>query len=102
MSAPVDADLLDADSWKVTNRLPYDTTLPGKGWLEGNVVATPEGNMLDILRHDSQTGGTAAVVKVSEDGSTVSIDPQWRFIEFPGVARSSRFVMTEFPNSTGH
>ena len=84
MSASVDADLLDADNWTVSNRLQYDKALPGKGWLEGNVVTTPEGNMLDILRHDSPAGGTAAVVQVSEDGRTVSIDPQWRFIEFPG------------------
>ena len=85
MSAPVDADLLKADNWTFTNSLPWPGIKPYGGWLEGNVVATPDGKLVDILRvHESKSGGKAAVVDISDDGKTVSFDLKTGFIDFPG------------------
>jgi hypothetical protein len=88
MSAPVDADLLKADSWTISNRLARDPTwLDGKfgGWLEGNAVLAPDGRVVNILRVEYPTGGgKAAIVNVSDDGRTVSIDPETGFVDLPG------------------
>ncbi len=85
MSAPIDADLLDAASWTKTPPLSYDEkTWKGKGWLEGNVVVDPQGNLLNILRVDFPD--TAALVRLSADGKTASFDPQMDFISMPGGA----------------
>jgi hypothetical protein len=85
MSAPVAADLLNAQSWTRSNSLKWGGWEPYKGWLEGNVVLTPDQKLVDILRvHESQQDNKAAVVEISEDGKTVSFDPQTGFIDFPG------------------
>ncbi len=88
MSAPVDADLLRADSWTCSNRLANDVKwLDGKfgGWLEGNAVAAPDGHMLNILRVEyPEGGGKAALVDVSNDGRTSSFDPDNGFVDLPG------------------
>jgi len=91
ISAPTDADLLNADSWTASNYLPFDSTyLDGKfnNWLEGNAVVTPEGNVVNILRVATSEKGRelAAFVNISEDGSTASIDPSTGFIDFVGGA----------------
>ena len=101
ISTPVNADLLDAKSWTVSNFLPGDRTwLGGKfgGWLEGNAVVGRDGKMLDILR--VETPGypeKAAIVRVSGDGRTVSFDPQTGFIDFPGGAK--KFTIRFDPKS---
>lgn len=92
MSAPVDADLLKASNWKASNALPYDSTyLEGnfRGWLEGNAVVTPEGKMVDMLRVATAEKGSdlAALVQISDDGSTAAFDPATGFIPFDGGAR---------------
>jgi hypothetical protein len=92
MSAPVDADLLKAESWTSSNRLGSDLSwlspVAFGGWLEGNAVVTPEGEMVDILRVDSKPDpGHAAVVRISNDGETASFDPEGDFIRFPGGAK---------------
>lgn len=92
ISAPLNANLLDAVSWKTTNSLPYDSTyLNGKfgAWLEGNAVVTPDGKMVDILRVATSEKGRdlAAVVNISEDGSTATFDPTNGFLDFVGGAR---------------
>ncbi|MDD4518458.1 MAG: sialidase family protein [Limnochordia bacterium] len=63
VSAPVDADLLDPKSWTVTPFLPYDPTWPGAirngenpSMLEGNVVVTPDGELVNILRYHTRGG----------------------------------------------
>lgn len=96
MSAPVDADLLKAGSWTVSNSLLYDSSyLNGRftGWLEGNAVPAPDGGMVDILRVDDKTSQDekAAVVKISADGKKASFDPATGFIPFPGG--SKKFVI---------
>lgn len=96
ISAPVDSDLMNADSWLKTNSLPYDSTyLDGKfgAWLEGNAVVDPNGNMVDVLRVGVPTGHEeyAAIVNISADGSKASFDPETGFIKFPGGCK--KFVI---------
>ncbi len=92
ISAPEDADLLDAANWRATNHLPFDSTyLEGKfgGWLEGNIVLTPSGQLVDILRVSSSAPGSdmAAVVNISDDGQKASFDPATGFMDFVGGAK---------------
>jgi hypothetical protein len=92
ISAPVDADLLDAANWTMSNKIPFDPAwipagwgeLANPGWLEGNVVVTPDGELWDILRVNSNPLiNRAAIVKISPDGRQLSFDPA-DFIDFPG------------------
>ena len=91
MSASEDADLLAAESWTCSNRLPRDPAWLGGqfgGWLEGNAVVTPEGKLVNILRADSRNPDEkAAVVTVSDDGQEQSFDPASGFVDFPGGAK---------------
>ena len=84
MSAPVDANLLKAESWTMSNRLEFDQAWPGRLWLEGNIVVTPENKLVNILRVEYQDEEKAAVVEVSEDGKSVRFDPDKDFIDFYG------------------
>jgi hypothetical protein len=85
VSAPVDADLLDADSWTTSNRLHYNQEWIGSAWLEGNVVLTPENDIVNILRvHYKPHGGMAAVVRYDENQNRISFNPERDFIHFPG------------------
>lgn len=92
ISAPVDADLLDASNWRATNALPYDPTYLGgrfNGWLEGNVVVEPSGRIVDILRVATGEPGRdlAATVNISQDGTKATFDPSSGFMDFIGGAR---------------
>jgi hypothetical protein len=92
ISAPVDADLLNAENWTATNSLSYDSTyLDGKfgGWLEGNAVVTPEGELVDILRVAISEPGRdmAAIVNISNDGTKTTFNPETGFIDFVGGAK---------------
>lgn len=91
MSAPADADLLNAENWVVSNRIGRDPAWLDNtfgGWLEGNAVVTPDGRIVNILRVDTKPeGGKAAIIEVSEDGKTATFDPQTGFIDFPGGAK---------------
>ncbi len=58
LSAPADANLLDPASWTLSDAfLPYDPAWPGaargpaKGGLEGNMVVSPHGELLNVLRY---------------------------------------------------
>jgi hypothetical protein len=93
ISAPQDSDLLDADSWTMSNKLAYDPAwtpkewgpVPKPGWLEGNVVEAPDGELLNILRFNSTpVADKAAVVHVHDQGARLTFDPARDFIDFPG------------------
>ena len=98
MSAPEDADLLRSENWTFSNRLSFHAawlkqSSPAicdwpKMWLEGNAVVSPEGQILDILRID-QCGPQelAAVVRISENGTKASFNPQEGLVPFPGGAK---------------
>ena len=56
LSVPEDADLLDSENWTVSPPTPYSSQWPGApvghctGLLEGNMVISPDGRLVDILR----------------------------------------------------
>jgi len=91
ISAPVDADLLNADSWTASNFLPSDRAWNGGdmgGWLEGNAVATPAGEIVDVLRTTTKiTAQKAAIVHISADGRRASFDPATGFVDCPGAGQ---------------
>ena len=76
VSAPVDADLLRAASWRMSNKLPFrpawtpaawgPVTMPG--WREGNVVADPDGQLWDVLTFEARPlrQDVAAMVKIED------------------------------------
>ena len=88
MSAPLDADLLKASNWTSSDRLGYNPDwLEGRfrGWLEGNVVVDPNGDIVNVLRVDYRPdGGKAAIIRYSNDGRKSFFDPENDFIDFPG------------------
>jgi hypothetical protein len=88
MSAPVDSDLLQAQSWTNSKRLARDSAwLGGRfgGWLEGNAVVAPDGSIVDLLRADYRAGDReyAAIVRIGSDGRQAAFSPE-DFVEFPG------------------
>lgn len=104
LSAPLDADLLRADSWTISNPLARDPAwLEGKfgGWLEGNAVAAPDGGIVNLLRVDAPAlPERAAIVRVSADGRTATFDPSNDFVEFPGGAK--KFTIRKDPAGPGY
>jgi len=91
VSAPVGADLLDAASWTITDKVAFDPAwLPWKGlsvpgWLEGNVVEAPDGKLYDILRFNADPlSDKAAVLELSDDGKSLKANPEKMFIDLPG------------------
>ncbi len=91
MSAPAAADLLQAANWISSNRIGRDPDwMQGRfgGWLEGNAVVAPSGNVVNVLRVDVPPGPEqAAIVQVSADGLIASFDPDRGFVPFPGGAK---------------
>ncbi|UFH53735.1 sialidase family protein [Spirosoma sp. KNUC1025] len=92
LSIPIYADLMDARNWSRTNVLRYDSTyLNGHfgGWLEGNAVVSPNGQLLDILRVDDKSTlyEKAALVSIGSDGKTATFDPATGFISLPGGSK---------------
>jgi len=88
MSASLKDDLLKASSWTFSNTLAYDSSrLEGnfKGWLEGNTVLGPNGNIVNLLRVATKTGGgRAALINYNKDGSIGTFNETNGFIDFPG------------------
>lgn len=104
ISADADADLLDADNWTISNKLRFDPEwvpddwgeLVGPGWLEGNVIETPDGELVNILRlHSEPLADKAAIVRVHDEGRRVSFDPADGFIDLPGGM--SKFTIRRDP-----
>ena len=104
MSAPADADLLKATNWTCSNRVGGQAGwLDGKfgGWLEGNAVVTPDGDIVDILRVDStDPNERAALIHLSDDGTKARFDPQYDFVNFPGGAK--KFTIRFDPKTKGY
>lgn len=117
ISAPEDADLLDAANWSRTNGVTFDPAwLPGRrpGWLEGNAVITPAGSLANLLRvntevspagdappHPGATGipryEIAARLDLAADGRTLAFDPAQGFFRLPGS--QSKFTIRYDPVS---
>ena len=106
MSAGVDADLLDRESWTFSNVVARDASwLDGdfKAFLEGNAVATPTG-VVNMLRVNTLSGtrSVAAVCTASPDGRTLSFDPDAAegaagFVPFDGGAK--KFTVRHDPRT---
>lgn len=91
VSAPVNADLLNANSWRASNKLSFNPEyLNGdfKAWLEGNVVATKEGKVVDILRIHAPNlqDEYCAVVDVKRKGKRLFFNKD-NFFKMPGAAK---------------
>lgn len=101
MSIPVDADLLVRENWTFSNPLARNPEwLDGRfnGWLEGNAVLGPDGEMVTILRVDTpDCPEKAAIVEVASDGKELRFSPETGFIDFPGGAK--KFVIRYDPES---
>ncbi|NUQ65731.1 MAG: exo-alpha-sialidase [Pirellulales bacterium] len=101
LSAPADADLLDAANWTLAEPLPSDRAWNGGdmgAWLEGNAVVAPGGELVDILRVQTKSPEEkAAIVRVSSDGKKMSFDPATGFVDFPGGAK--KFAIRFDPQS---
>lgn len=98
MSAPLGADLLRQDSWSFSQIFRQESEwLKGSfgGWLEGNVLALPDGRIANLLRVDIDQGGVAALVTLGSDGKSLRFDPDRDFVDFPGGA--TKFTVRKDP-----
>lgn len=92
MSVPEGADLLDAKNWIFSNTVRYDSTyLDGNfgGWLEGNAVVDPSGQVVNVLRAAYMVNGEekAAIIRISDDGKQAHFNPEDGFTDFPGGSK---------------
>lgn len=91
MSIPTGADPLDASRWTFSNLLPSQSSWLGGGfggWLEGNAVVDPAGNLLNLLRVDHPDHPEkAAMLSVSPDGLATAFDPATGFVDMPGGSK---------------
>lgn len=91
LSAPVNADFMNAKNWTRSNSLPFDATyLNGsfKAWLEGNTVVSRTGKILNILRVHApdKTEEYCAIVNVDKRGNNISFDKD-NFFKMPGASK---------------
>lgn len=111
MSVPAHSDLLKASNWTRTNNVKFNddwVNADSPEWCEGNVVVTPDGKIVDFLRMktDQPVNGTlemqgyaagipryevAAMINISDDGTTATFDPATNFVHFPGA--STKFTI---------
>jgi hypothetical protein len=100
ISIDAKAELLDASNWRMSNKLAFDPawlpqewgTLTRAGWLEGNVVEAPDGQLWNVLRFNAQCESApagqiwdrACIVRVDDGGGVLSFDPASGFIDLPG------------------
>lgn len=102
MSIPLGADPMKAANWTSSNVLRYDSTLLNGnfgGWIEGNAVVDPNGQLWDVLRVDDKSTleEKAAFVRISADGKTATFDRTADFVRFPGG--SKKFSIRYDPKS---
>ncbi|MFA4868027.1 MAG: LamG-like jellyroll fold domain-containing protein [Pedobacter sp.] len=92
ISAPENGDLLNAESWAATEKLSYDYKnwkepyrFLAPGWLEGNAVQAPDGNVWNFIRFNSRPySDKAAVMRLSPDGKSLMFNYPNDIIDFPG------------------
>ncbi|MBK8040447.1 MAG: exo-alpha-sialidase [Verrucomicrobiaceae bacterium] len=92
LSAAEEADLLDFTSWKATNLVKPDFAWLSKtfgGWLEGNVISTPEGLRCLMRVQTIVPKEYAATLTPTPDGSRLHFDAKTGFSNFPGGAKKS-------------
>ena len=103
ISAPVDCDLLDRDSWTFSEQI---ETWDNYQWIEGNMVISPDGEVLDILRTNDmnrdregylEKDEPVAIVHASEDGKQLRHDEESDKIQFPGGG--AKFTIKQDPET---
>ena len=117
LSAPADANLMEATNWTRSSSVACESQwlhVRTPSWLEGNAVATPSGEVVDILRVESHQadGGkielpapfqniprfeVAAMLQISTDGQTARFDPTQGFFHF--IGSESKFTIRYDPVS---
>lgn len=93
VSVSIDADLMNAENWAVSPFLPYNPQWEGAikggkpGLLEGNVVVTPNGGLVNFLRYNTIGGipdyGKAIMLNVDKDNPNAPLT-FGKVIDFPG------------------
>lgn len=68
ISAPVNADLMNASNWTVSNEIAKPAWLDGTGWLESNAVIGRDGKIKGITRLASMEGIYAGYYSLLNDG----------------------------------
>ncbi|GGD54078.1 sialidase family protein [Paenibacillus nasutitermitis] len=110
VSAPEDADLLDPANWTASPFLRYDAAWPGAieggnvpGILEGNVVVTPEGQLVNLLRYQTDGGtpnyGRAILLDIDQDQPQAPL--QFRKV-IPFHGNLSKFAVYYDPQSSSY
>lgn len=93
VSAPDDADLLDAASWVRSNAIPLaPETFPPSWhpctkaeWLEGNMVTAPDGKPQLLMRLSvGPNADHAAKLTLSSGGTRLCFDPETGYLDLPG------------------
>ncbi len=91
ISADQNDNLLDPASWTVSNAVPFDPAWASAwgtnnpGWLEGNAVQAPDGQIVVVTRvHSDPEVDIAAILPLSADNTTLTFDPATGFIDLPG------------------
>lgn len=89
MSAPVDSDLLSPANWTRTNTVTIPDGLalneaPLTELIEGNMVATPAGDVFNILRASSSQTSLAAVSLQVTDENTLATPSDDDVVKLPG------------------
>lgn len=92
LSVSVDADLLDATNWRFSNTLLYDATLLNGtfgGWLEGNVVKTPDNTLANLLRVENDHTHTEhlAFCDINTQSNLLTLNRSHDFVPFPGGSK---------------
>ncbi len=101
ISAPVDADLLEAANWRCSNDIAFETekypdiACPESGWLEGNILVRPDGSLCNMMRAHIKESNHAFLLDVSADGSRIDFDRGKGIVGFPGGA--SKFTVRRDP-----
>lgn len=101
VSADENMDLMDPSAWVCSEPLHYNPDWPGAskgapltGFLEGNMVIGPEGQLYDIMRYETRGGdpsfGLAGMVEMDPEHPE-SMPKFVRFLSFPG--NLSRFTL---------
>ncbi|MBO5702834.1 MAG: exo-alpha-sialidase [Clostridia bacterium] len=96
LSAPAQSDLLCADNWVCTELFDaheHISPLPEKIWggIEGNMVLTPEGNVIDFLRFSDRTA-----LILNYDPANPEKEPELdKVIDFPATASKFNIVFDD-------
>lgn len=93
VSANINGDLLDASNWEISSPLKYNKNWEGavagdnRGFIEGNAVVLPNGEIGNMLRYFTNGGtpsyGLAGILQGSCENPGKALE-LYRFVKFPG------------------